>query len=358
MNIAVACGGTGGHIFPGLATARELQRRGHEVVVWLAGKSIEGLSVENWDGPVESVRAAGFPSGVSWRAIGTLGRLAAAVTTCFRRMRRRRPDVVLAMGSYASVGPVLAARGLGIPVVLHEANAIPGRAVRWLSRWATAVGIAFESAALELQGRRTVITGMPVRPKQDGRLVDPALRENGFTVLVMGGSQGAHRLNEIVPRAVARVRAMGVDIQVIHLSGAADRDAVRAAYRDAGVDGMVLDFLSEVGLAYNRANLAICRAGAATCAELVQYGLPALLVPYPMAQRDHQMANARALEAAGVADVLPEHELEERTLGEYLARRCREGIGRRPVPAAGERLLPSGAAQRLADLVESCAVSA
>ena len=135
----MACGGTGGHVFPGLATARELLSRGHEVTLWLTGRDTEQSARKDWDGPVVEVPARGFPSGLSFRSLQTAWKLAQAVGQCRAQMRRSRPDVLLAMGSYASVGPCGAARLLGVPIVLHEANVIPGRAVRLFSRSAAAV---------------------------------------------------------------------------------------------------------------------------------------------------------------------------------------------------------------------------
>jgi UDP-N-acetylglucosamine--N-acetylmuramyl-(pentapeptide) pyrophosphoryl-undecaprenol N-acetylglucosamine transferase len=130
MKVAVACGGTGGHVFPGLATARELLSRGHEVTLWMTGRETEQSALRDWDGPVVQVPARGFPSGISLRSLQTAWKLAQAVRQCRKRMRQDRPDVLLAMGSYASVGPCAAARLLGVPIVLHEANVIPGRAVK------------------------------------------------------------------------------------------------------------------------------------------------------------------------------------------------------------------------------------
>ena len=146
MNIAVACGGTGGHIFPGLATARVLQARGHAVTLWLAGRDVEACSVADWPGATVHIRASGFPSGLSLRSVASVWRMAAAVATAWRRLRETQPDVLLCMGSYASVGPCLAARMLGIPVVLHEANAVPGRAISLLVRFASRVAVGFDEA--------------------------------------------------------------------------------------------------------------------------------------------------------------------------------------------------------------------
>jgi UDP-N-acetylglucosamine--N-acetylmuramyl-(pentapeptide) pyrophosphoryl-undecaprenol N-acetylglucosamine transferase len=354
MNVAVACGGTGGHIFPGLVTARELKRRGHDVTLWLAGRSIEAASVGDWDGPIERVRASGLGAGGAAGAVGAVFRMARAVWDCRRRMAAARPDVLLAMGSYASVGPGLAAWSLRIPLVLHEANAVPGRAISFLSRFAAATGIAFESAARGLRCRRIVATGMPLRDRDAGALRHAGLAEGRFTLLVMGGSQGAHALNAVVPAAVARARAAGADLQVIHLCGVADEARVRDAYASGGIPHAVFGFLAQMSQAYNRADFAICRAGAATCAELALHGVPALLVPYPLARRDHQAANAMALAAGGGVDVLDESGLAEASLAEYLTGVVRDERKRDRMRESVQAALVPGAASRLADLVESC----
>lgn len=353
MKIAVACGGTGGHIFPGLATADVLRRRGHEVELWLGGRDVEGLSVEGWTGNVVRIRAAGFPTGLSMSSLLVIVRLLRAMAASRREMKTRRPDVLLAMGSYSSVGPVLAAHRLGVPVVLHEANAVPGRAIAFLSRYASAVGIAFTAAAAELRGARVERTGLPIRadllsgpPERVG--VKPGL----FTVLVMGGSQGAHRVNQLSCEALCEAHRRGTPLQVVHLAGRMDAEYVKLAYEESGVSNIVFPFLKEMGKAYRVADLAISRAGASSCAELAIFGVPSLLIPFPTARRDHQTANARELERAGAADVRAESEVTAEWLTDYIEA-CRNDPGRlaRMKQAMQSTAMPD-AADRLATLVE------
>jgi UDP-N-acetylglucosamine--N-acetylmuramyl-(pentapeptide) pyrophosphoryl-undecaprenol N-acetylglucosamine transferase len=296
MKICVACGGTGGHIFPGLATACELRARGHAVTLWLAGRDVEAASVDGWDGEITSIRAAGFPSGISLRSIGVVFRLCGAIFASWRQMRRMRPDVVLGMGSYASVGPVLAARMCGVPVVLHEANAVPGRAISFLARFAARVGITFEAASQHLDAAKVAVTGFPLR----GTLSQPLhAASDVFTLLVMGGSQGAHALNETLPKALARLCTQGVSLRVIHLAGVRDADFVEKQYQALGVPAEVHAFAGDMASIYAAADFAIARAGAATCTELAVCGVPALLVPHPTAARNHQALNAMAMAATG-----------------------------------------------------------
>jgi len=321
-----------------------------------------------------------YARGVSSRApralIATCFRLARAVLQCRRSMRSFAPDVLLAMGSYASIGPVLAARWLNIPVVLHEANVIPGRAIHFLSRWAAAVAVGFEETRQHLAGRRLVVTGMPVRgtgrqTTDDGRRTTEAkeqypaiinykseisnwgaLAPSVFTLLVMGGSRGAHRLNEIASGAIIRLHREGRVLQTIHLAGKADEEAIRQAYRQAGVPHAVFGFLHEMARAYRQASLAICRSGASTCAELSCYGVPALLVPYPFAIHQHQAANADALAAAGSADICDEQILTVDWLAGYVAGLMRDSARLAHMRTVALRRITNNPAAALADLVE------
>lgn len=323
MKAAVACGGTGGHVFPGLATARELLSRGHEVTLWLTGRDTEQSARRDWDGPVVEIPARGFPAGFSGESFRRAWNLGRAVWRSRARMRADRPDVLLAMGSYASVGPCGAARLLGVPIVLHEANVIPGRAVRLFSRAAAAVATGFEETRYHLPGARLAVVGIPLRDEltEAARNLPPRDRSRSapLRLLVVGGSLGAHRLNEVTTGALARLQRTGERFAVTHLTGPKDAAEVRAAYAEAGVEAEVIDFTKYMAPLYHAADLAICRAGASTCAELAFFGVPALFVPYPHAAMDHQTANARALVDAGAALLLREGEWTAEALCAALA---------------------------------------
>lgn len=354
MNIAIACGGTGGHIFPGVATAAELQRRGHRVKLWLAGKDIEAPALRDWKGDAITVDAEGFPSGFSLRAVRASLRLAWAVMACRTLMKENPPAVVLGMGSYASVGPVLAAVTLRIPVVLHEANVVPGRAIVWLSRWARAVAVSFEDTKFYLPNRRIIVTGMPVRPELERaaqRPRPPRMAHDPWSLLVMGGSRGAKRLNDVVSAALVRLHQKGYAFRVIHLTGPADERAVRSIYAEHRVPHEVLAFANDMATVYSSVDVAICRAGAATCAELALMGLPALLVPYPFAARDHQKFNALAMEKAGAADMVNERDLSEDWLVRYLAEHFERPDRWMQMAKAAKQMAGRNASQALADLV-------
>lgn len=359
MKVAVACGGTGGHVFPGLATARELLRRGHDVTLWLTGRYEEQSARKDWDGPVVEVPARGFPSGLSFESVGRAWTLARAIWKCRREMRKDVPAVLVAMGSYASVGPCGAARFLGVPIVLHEANVIPGRAVRLFARSAAAVAAGFEETRYHLSAARLEVVGMPLRDEltEAARALPP--REDSarapFRLLVVGGSMGAHRVNEIAVAALTQLEQAGQDFSVAHLTGKEDEPTVRAAYQAAGVSAEVIAFTTYMAPLYHTADLAICRAGASTCAELAFFGVPALFVPYPLAALDHQTANAHALEKRGAADVVAESALTAEWLVAYLGQMMRkpERLARMREATRREGVKDGTAA--LASLVEACA---
>lgn len=355
LNIHIACGGTGGHIFPGLATANVLRRRGHAVTLLLAGKDVERIAVAGWDGPVRVAISEGFASGAGWGAVRAAARMLRAISQSYAQMRQAPPDVLLGMGSYASVGPVTAALLLGRPVVLHEANAVPGRMVSLYARWAARVGVMFEETRFYLKRRAVVFTGMPLRPEAAAGAGEPRPESAAFTVLVMGGSRGARRLNELATEAAARLNGAARATRFIHLTGAADEERVRAAYAAAGVEHEVQAFCPEMGGVYHRADLAITRSGAATCAELLAHRLPALLVPYPYAARHHQHANARAMSRYGASDWVDERDLESAWLADYIDGMRRAPERRHRMSADAARYAQPAADVALADVVEEAA---
>ncbi len=359
LRVHIACGGTGGHIFPGLATAEVLVERGHEVTLWLAGKDVEAAATAGWRGPVMTVAAEGYPSGwLGWKSVRSSWLLLRAIWRCRGYLRARPPNAMLAMGSYACVGPSWAARGLGVPLVIHEANVIPGRAIAWLARRANVVAASFEETRFHLRRVDLHVTGMPLRREIVNRAAAAAAtpaRNGRFTVLVTGGSRGAHRLNETMVEAVRQLRAAARRLRILHLTGPADEAFVRAAYDSLGVEHDARAFTLDIHDWYARADLAICRAGAATCAELALFAVPALLVPYPHAVRNHQLANARALARHGGADVVEERDLDCGWLAEYLAGMAAAPDRRERMRAALRRDARADAAERLADLVEKAA---
>ena len=322
MNVAVSCGGTGGHMFPGLAVAAELRRRGHRVAVILSGRAVEAerAKADLPDG-TEAMLVPVDP--VSPRRPKSLFKLWRAYRSAKRQLRAFRPDALLAMGSYTSIAPVLAARRLRVPVVLHEANAIPGSAVAHLARFASTVCVCFPHMERFLPpGARLADTGLPLRAEFSkgvgGSKADPA----HFSLLVMGGSQGARDLNRGVVRAFSEAlkaglpRGTAVPDRIVHLAGTRNEDEVRALWdasglREAGVEIEVVGFEHDMARRYAEADLCISRAGASSCFELALAGLPAILVPLTGLARDHQSRNADMMTLRGAAVAFDQKKLLE-----------------------------------------------
>lgn len=358
LHVALACGGTGGHIFPGLATAAVLDARGHKVTLWLAGKDIEAKAVAHTPWEKITIPAKGWEGGLRQLHVFAWHYFRAARKAA-RPMRKDKPDVVLAMGSYAGMGPVKAAWKLGIPVVLHEANSVPGRMVSHFARRATRVGATFEMTRHALKSKaRLHLTGMPLRRDLADAARAPKMErdpDRPFTLLCMGGSRGASALNLIARRAIRDLYAKKKEIFVIHLTGEADEESVRKCYEKAGVPHHVAAFESDMVPWYQKTDLAVCRAGASTCAELSAFGIPSLLVPYPTAARNHQFINASEFFRIKAADLIEERDLEVEWLTDYL-----EGCMCTPERLERMRIALKGwskidAAEQLADLVEEAA---
>ncbi|MDH3345977.1 MAG: UDP-N-acetylglucosamine--N-acetylmuramyl-(pentapeptide) pyrophosphoryl-undecaprenol N-acetylglucosamine transferase, partial [Kiritimatiellaceae bacterium] len=306
--------------------------------------------LQGWKGPVITIPAEGFQYG-PFRNVLTAFRIGTAVIRCWIAMFRHRPDAVLAMGSYSSVGPCIAARLRRIPVILHEANAVPGKAVRLLASKAARIAICFEETRYYLKGLDLVSTGMPLRPelKRSGDKVP----SSEFRLLVMGGSGGAHAINEMVSEALCSLPES--EIRVTHLTGPSDESHVRRRYEDAGINADVHAYVQEMAPVYEAADFVICRAGASSCAELGVFGIPALLIPFPHAAGDHQTANAHALEKVGAADLVQQDDMTVEWLADYIRTQIEDPSRLEKMRTRALRPDSLYAAQKLAETIEQCA---
>jgi UDP-N-acetylglucosamine--N-acetylmuramyl-(pentapeptide) pyrophosphoryl-undecaprenol N-acetylglucosamine transferase len=312
----IAAGGTGGHVFPGLAVADTLRAAGWRVV-WLG--SATGMEASLVAGRGYDMAAVEF-SGV--RGKGPLAlfllplRLLVAFWQSARAILAKRPDVVLGMGGYMSFPGGMMAALLGRPLVIHESNSVAGLANRVLAGVADRVLCAFPGAL-----KHAVLVGNPVRA-EIGALPAPQARYAGrsgpLRVLVVGGSLGAKALNEAVPKALALLSGATRPV-VTHQSGAQHLESLKAAYSAAGVRAEMVGFIDDMAVAYSAADLVVCRAGATTVAELAAAGVASVLVPFPHAADDHQTANARFLSEAGAAVLVPQNELTPERLAALLA---------------------------------------
>lgn len=308
-------GGTGGHVFPGLAVADELRGRGWNVV-WMGSRGgMEARLVPARGYSVAWIRAAALRGrGLAAKLLLPLNLLVGFWQSA-RAIFRIRPDVVLGMGGYVAFPGGMMASLLARPLAVHEQNAVAGLANRVLALVADRVLIAFPEALEKAEW-----TGNPVRA-EIAALAEPAerygMRSGPLRVLVVGGSLGAQALNEALPRALAGM-APAERPRVVHQSGERHLEALRAGYAAAGVEGEVLAFIEDMAARYAEADLVICRAGAMTVAEIAAGGVASVLVPFPHAVDDHQTANARFLAAQGAAILLPQSELNPARLAALL----------------------------------------
>lgn len=307
--IILTTGGTGGHIFPALAVAESLLEESPRTELLFIG-SLHGPEhrlVRQAGIRFAALRVRGF-MGRGWRMPAAAAQMAIAVGRSLRILAAFRPDVVAGFGGYASFAPVFAAKMMRIPSVIHEQNAVAGSCNRILGRLARRVCVSLPHTEGFPVGR-CVETGNPVRASMYG--IGPARGDSPHQrrrLLVLGGSQGAHALNSFICSVLPALRSGNVDI--LHQSGVGDLETVRSAYARAGYDpSCVAPFFDDMPERYAWADMAICRSGASTVGELCATGLPALLVPFPFAIRDHQTCNARILEQAGAARILPEDSL-------------------------------------------------
>ncbi|MFH1039311.1 MAG: UDP-N-acetylglucosamine--N-acetylmuramyl-(pentapeptide) pyrophosphoryl-undecaprenol N-acetylglucosamine transferase [PVC group bacterium] len=356
MKIAFAGGGTGGHLAPAIAVLEELRFRGDDspALFLTAGKTAENLGKM-----LPAVRSVLLPAApLAGRRWWTIPRALMRNRRGYRLSRAEltaaSPDLVVGLGGYVSAPPVLAARRLGIPVVLHEQNLVMGRANRFLARYADRV---VGSYPLRLSGGAPrVLSGIGFPIRQAARLAAPegtgagwGLEPGRFTVLVLGGSRGARPLNRLLEEAL-RGRAIPGDAQFIHCTGPDDRERMAGAYRAAGLPAAVFASLAEIGQAYSLARLVIGRAGGATLGEIAYWGLPAILVPYPLAADDHQLANARYFQEAGAALVYEQADLTAPILNAEIRRLRKEGELLKKMSAAARGLYLPGAAGRMVDI--------
>jgi len=350
--IVLAAGGTGGHMFPAEALARELLTRACRVALitdrrgqaW--GDKVPGVELHR-------IRAGRFGAGVMSKVVG-LAELALGTIEAGRLLRQLAPDAAVGFGGYPSVPTVLAATRLGLATVIHEQNAVLGRANRLLARRANLIAGAFPGLSIP-GGAPLAVTGNPVRPAiaaQSGQPYRAPAREEPLHLLVLGGSQGARVFSRLVPEAVALLPvALRTRLVLAQQCRPEDLDGVRATYAKLGVAARLASFFEDVPTLLAEAHLVIARAGASTVAELAAIGRPALLVPYPYAADDHQTANAAAAAAAGAAWPMAERTLTAALLADRLAALADDPTTLATAAAAAARFARLDAARRLADLV-------
>ena len=352
MRIVIAGGGTGGHLYPGIAVAREwLSRRADALITFVgAAHGIEAQVVPREGFALDLIRSGGLKGkSLVDRARGA-ARLPLGLLDAWGIVTARRPDVVIGVGGYNSGPVVLVASLRGVPTMLLEQNATPGLTNRVLARYVQAAAVSFESTR-RLFGPKAFVSGNPVRPEfLDAAGSKESSRDAGRTrVLVFGGSQGAHAINVAMVEAAPRLVADGPHLRFTHQTGERDVEMVRAAYREAGLLADVEPFLYEMGRQLGRADVIVCRAGATTLAEIMAAGRAAILIPLPTATDDHQRKNGEALVASGAADLLPQRDLTGGVLADRILSLAADGERRARMAAAARALARPDAARVIVD---------
>ena len=355
--IAIACGGTGGHLFPGLAVAEELKQRGCAVALMISPKEVDQQAVKSAQGmEIVTLPAVGLQNRnyfsfalsfwKSWRAARNF-------------FKTRRPQAVLAMGGFTSAPPVFAGKKSGARTFLHESNTIPGRANRFLARFVDGAFVGFSEAAPRLGTAKTTVTGTPVRPQFRPREKAECRQALGLepdrpVILVVGGSQGASGLNSMVLAALPLVAKQ--NWQWLHLTGAADFEKVRAAYAAQGIKAVVKPFFREMELALGAATACLSRSGASSLAEIAAMRLPSLLVPFPAAADNHQLSNAQAFAMTDAAKLLEQKNATPEMVAALIAKLVTDTAEREKMQVALTQWQAPESARQIAEAVFKLAV--
>jgi UDP-N-acetylglucosamine--N-acetylmuramyl-(pentapeptide) pyrophosphoryl-undecaprenol N-acetylglucosamine transferase len=357
MKIAIAGGGTGGHLFPALAVGEVLLERGHEVLIFISEKEVDALAIRGRNEfRFEKLPSIGMPRLFSQAMMTFFKRFNASFAPCRKIFNEFQPDAVLGMGGFTSTPPILAGKLRRIPTFVHESNAIPGKANR-LNGWLVdEVLLGFEECKAHFPHARCEVTGTPIRRS----LAQPVEREKalaGFglsperkTVFIMGGSQGAHGINEALRAAAATPQFQSV--QVIHLTGPGDEQPMAQVYREAGIPAHVAAFCHQMENAYSAADLVIARSGAASLSEISHFGLPSILIPFPHAAENHQHLNAEIFARAGAATLLKESETTGETLAAAVGALLGDASRLQQMASQSAHLAPRDAAVCVADTIE------
>ena len=356
MNFVIAAGGTGGHLFPGLAVAEVLTRRAHRVMLIISEKEIDTLATQGRsEFRIERVPGVGLQSKSPLALVQFALRFRAGLAQVKALYRDFQPHAVLGMGGFTSTAPILAGRARKIPTFVHESNAIPGKANKLNARLVTRVLIGFAECAPFFPAGKCEHTGTPIRTSLIERLPKAAalatfkLTPGKPTLLVMGGSQGARGINQALIAALPKLAAR--PLQIIHLSGAAEETLLRESYAKAGIPAFVAAFHHRMEEAYSAADFAIARSGAASLTELSHFALPSILIPYPFAAEDHQTLNANIFERAGAATLLKERETSGENLAEKLLWFLDDPARLSEMSARSASLAPEQAAERVAEVL-------
>ena len=321
--VVIAGGGTGGHLYPGIALAKALKRQDMDIEISFVGtqKGLEAKVLPREGFELKTILSAGLlgkkrlSRWMSWvkLPVGT------AQSMCF--LIRKRPDLVVGVGGYASGPLVLSAWILRVPILIHEQNSIPGLTNKWLGKIANKVAVSFKESAKFFSKDKIEVTGNMIREEFcQPRETFPKGPRGLFRVLVLGGSQGAHSINVAMMEALESLTSKKGNIHITHQTGESDFAMVKREYEKSGFSHDVRPFIDGMAEQYRKASLVICRAGATTLAEVTACGKVSVLIPYPHAAHNHQEKNARVLEAANAGELVLDHELSGTRIAQSILR--------------------------------------
>jgi UDP-N-acetylglucosamine--N-acetylmuramyl-(pentapeptide) pyrophosphoryl-undecaprenol N-acetylglucosamine transferase len=349
MRLIITGGGTGGHVFPGVAVAKEIMRRdGKNKILFVGavgGVETRIVPAEGFD--IETLKVTGMKGKGIAKKIASTARFAAAMMAARAILKRFAPDVVLGVGGYAS-GPVCAASVItGTPLALAEQNAMPGMTNRWLGRYARKAFVTWEESLEWFPHGAGMVTGNPIRPEFHN--VKRSRADGRLGILVIGGSQGATSINKAMTQAIAELNAFAGKIRVVHQTGSKDIEAARSAYSGAGFEWEAEAFLNDMPQRLADADLVISRAGAGAVAEICAVGRPAVYIPFPHAADDHQTKNAESLVKSGAAMMIPDSELNAQAVVNLVRRFVNDCKGLEEMAAKAAELAKKDAARMIAD---------
>ncbi|HUK25186.1 MAG TPA: undecaprenyldiphospho-muramoylpentapeptide beta-N-acetylglucosaminyltransferase [Terriglobales bacterium] len=356
MRAILAGGGTGGHVIPALAIAHELQKQYAAEILFIGtARGMENRLVPAANFPLRLIEVGALNRVSLATRLKTLAALPRAVWAARRLLAEFQPDVVIGVGGYASGPTMLAAIRRGIPTLAFEPNVVPGFANRIIARWVSAAAVHFQETAKFFKHAR--VTGVPVRQAFFEIAAHRAPHPQP-ALLVFGGSQGAHAINQAMVRCLPELLKQAPQIHIIHQTGERDYNDALAAYRKAGVSSEVYPFINDMPGFFSRADLLLCRSGASTVAEITAAGKPAIFVPFPRAADDHQRVNAQALERAGAGVVLEETRLDDVWLVETVSALLNDGGRLSRMSQAARSLAHPHAARDIAQMAAELAGAA
>jgi UDP-N-acetylglucosamine--N-acetylmuramyl-(pentapeptide) pyrophosphoryl-undecaprenol N-acetylglucosamine transferase len=349
----MAGGGTGGHVIPALAVARELKRRGHEVFFAGTERGVEARMVPAAGFPLELIRIGALKRVGVVQRLATVGQLPLSTLGMLASMRRRRTSAVFSMGGYVAGPPVIAAITARMPLVIMEPNAVPGFTNRRIRRLVTRALLSFPETSHYFPPGRTEVTGLPVREEFFHLLPKEAGPE--FTILITGGSQGSRSLNRAARESWPLLRDARLPVRFILQTGKNDFEELQKEFYASGLPGEVRPFIDDMPAAFAAADLIVCRAGAGAVAELAAAGKPSVLVPFPFAADDHQLRNAQAFEGTGAATLVLDREFTGKKLYETVTALAADRQALRRMADAARCFAHPDAARRAAEILEEVA---